>query len=87
MNYATEIVLGRQLSAKVVCRVDARNASPNTGPRDCAFFGLVSVEKWEGLVECPNAARLFQPEGNAAHLEAWWGFSSCSHLMLRLLCV
>lgn len=34
------------------------------------FFGLVSVEEWEGLVEYPNPARSFQLEGNAARLEA-----------------
>lgn len=71
MNYATEIiVLGR--SANVVCRVDARNVSPDARPRECAlfFFGLVSVEEWEGLVEYPHPARSFQLEGNAARLEA-----------------
>lgn len=71
MNYATEIiVLGR--SANVVCRVDARNVSPDAGPRECAlfFFGLVSIEEWEGLVEYPHPARSFQLEGNAARLEA-----------------
>lgn len=34
------------------------------------FFGLVSVEEWEGLVEYPHPARSFQLEGNAARLEA-----------------
>lgn len=34
------------------------------------FFGLVSVEEWEGLVEYPNPSRSFQLEGNAARLEA-----------------
>lgn len=40
MNYATEIiVLGRSAwSYVVVCRVDARNVSPDAGPRECAFF-------------------------------------------------
>lgn len=74
MNYATEIiVLGRSAwSYVVVCRVDARNVSPDAGPRECAFFffGLVSVEEWEGLVEYPNPSRSFQLEGNAARLEA-----------------
>lgn len=74
MNYATEIiVLGCSAwSYVVVCRVDARNVSPDAGPRECAlfFFGLVSVEEWEGLVEYPHPARSFQLEGNAARLEA-----------------